>query len=121
MEVWLDELGKKTIPEKLQTGILATLNKEGEHAKYVSWLENNQVTLSQLVLLSYLINDGVVMMTNSIGDDDTEAIHIQNTFTKQELSESYLECQSRVRDDLKSFEEELNQLTLEPSASTGTG
>lgn len=119
MEVWLDDLGKKTIPEKLQTGILATLNKEGEHAKYVSWLENNQVTLGQLVLLSYLINDGVVMMTNSIGDDDMEAIHIQNTFTKEELSASYLECQTQIMDDLKSFEEELNELTLEPSTGTG--
>lgn len=127
MDIWFQELGKKPAPESLQRDVVTLLRTTAAHTEYADWLKDNTATLGQLTLLSYILNDGLVLMTPT-EDEQTEAIHLQNKISDAELKQLKCSCEKSVEEDIKSFEKELHALTLEPElgpdhcrGSIGTG
>ena len=118
MDDYLVELGNRPASAAMQKDLVALLNAGNGHDEYKEWLTQNEATVAQIALISYLVNDGLVVMTPS-GEDAQEAIHFQNDIPATELANTLQKCKEQVKADLQTFEAELHALTLSPDSHTG--
>lgn len=114
MDEWILRVSNKPVSNAMKQDMIALLSLKEDYSEYVAWLATNTVTLGQISMLAYVLNDGLVVTTNS-DSDSTEAIHMQNPISQTELTELYNTCKQSLSTDLKNFEQELEALTLEPT------
>ena len=109
----LSELGRQDAPEQLQNDIKNVLHNHTQFKTYADYLDKHTATMQQLALLSFIFNNGLIMMA---GDEDAEAMHFHSVFDLDTLTST----QDTDVSDLRTFEEELAALTL-PDDDVSTG
>ena len=109
----LSELGRQHAPDQLQKDIKTVLQNHTQFKTYADYLDEHTATMQQLALMSFIFNNGLIMMA---GDEDAEAMHFQSVFDLDTLTST----QDTDVSDLKTFEEELAALTL-PDDDVPTG
>lgn len=112
MDSWLEGLGAKPAPESISKDLLVILARNPKFAPYVDTFKSCTLTVAQLSMLTYVMNEGVVIMT-SADSDSPEAIHLQDPVCDSELTAMYARLQHLQNDELTTFEKELDLLTID--------
>lgn len=112
MDLWLQKVGKMKAPEALQRDVLKIMESLPGYEEQTEWLKSSETTMSELAVLTYLINDGLVIMSPD-EDNTTEAVHLQNCISKETLNACMEESRKENNDELTLFEKELHELTVD--------
>ena len=56
MDDYLIELGNRPASAAMQKDVVALLNAGSGHDEYKEWLTQNEATVAQIALISYLVN-----------------------------------------------------------------
>ena len=112
MDRWLEGIGTRAPPESLRGDVVMLLKRNKKLEKYISEIDSSSLTVMHIALLTYLANDGVVIMT-SADNSETEAIHFEHSIAENDLEACFKQCQAKVKEDLAQFEHELNLLTVD--------